>query len=221
MSPAIAERGTKQACSRLHAIKTGTPPLHQRYSYLVPTYLLTQHILIPTFVLAGLLPDCLIGCFALAQVVSAAPHEVLFVESEENLYLLDVAQQFEGHKFVSLGAAKVEGDSEAGAGGHGAEATFQQWLTDTIRAAGQTEGGTKIESAGAGAKVDAGVMLVEGKLRFDMAHPLVQQLSAQRALAPEVASAVAAQMFDNARLVAGVLPDSRTMLPIRCLRGSC
>ena len=56
-------------------------------------------------------------------------------------------------------------------------------------------------------------MLVEGKLRFDMAHPLVQQLSAQRALAPEVASAVAAQMFDNARLVAGVLPDSRTMLP--------
>ena len=28
-----------------------------------------------------------------------------------------------------------------------------------------------------------------------------------------LASAVAAQMFDNARLVAGVLPDSRTMLP--------
>ena len=95
----------------------------------------------------------------------------------------------------------------------GAEATFQQWLTDTIRAAGQTEGGTKIESAGTGAKVDAGVVLEEGKLRFDMAHPLVQQLSAQRALAPDVASAVAAQMFDNARLVAGVLPDSRTMLP--------
>ena len=51
------------------------------------------------------------------------------------------------------------------------------------------------------------------RVRFDMGHPLMRELSELRRAAPEVAATVAAQLFDSARAAAGVLPDSRVMLP--------
>ena len=50
-------------------------------------------------------------------------------------------------------------------------------------------------------------------LEINAKHPIMRGLAAQRSTDPLLASLVAEQIFDNALVSAGLLDDSRSMLP--------
>ena len=56
-------------------------------------------------------------------------------------------------------------------------------------------------------------MLPKQTLELNPGHPIVVQLNTLRTSSPLVAVTVAEQLFDNALVAAGLMDDSRTMLP--------
>ena len=50
-------------------------------------------------------------------------------------------------------------------------------------------------------------------LEINPTHPIITRLASARAVEPDVAKAVAGQLYDNALVAAGLMDDPRTMLP--------
>ena len=162
---------------------------------------------------ACLLPPCpmpLHACLVGAQVTGVSPVEVLLVETEADALLLGIVDSFHGHAPRLLGVATQAQDSAAGGGGM-QQSKFAAWLSDTLRSSGSSA--VLEATAPSGAPAISLDPSDSSRVRFDMGHPLMRELSELRRAAPEVAATVAAQLFDSARAAAGVLPDSRVMLP--------
>jgi hypothetical protein len=144
------------------------------------------------------------------QVLRASPAEVLLVETEADALLLSIVDIFYGFTPRSLGVFTQAHDSAAAGGVQ--QSKFASWLSDTLRASGSS---AVLEATGAptGAPALSLDPSDSSRVHFDMGHPLMRELSELRRVAPAVAATVAAQLFDSARAAAGVLPDSRVMLP--------
>lgn len=165
------------------------------------------------------------------EVFRARQFEVLFLYDPWDEFVMEHLTEFDGKKIISAEKAELKLEAPADKEGRldpDACSGLGEWLKGVL--------GDRIEEVRPSERlVDSPAVLVnkdsmtasmrlmmqqmnpQGSpekfaLEFNPAHPLIRKLNTAREATPDLATAVAEQLFDNARAAAGVLEDPRLMV---------
>lgn len=169
------------------------------------------------------------------EVFRERKYEVLFLQDPWDEFVMEHLHEFEGKPLKSAEKAELNlGDAtkKDGALSEDSAKTLAQWIKESL---GDRVGEVRVSQR----LVDSPAVVVEADkymtssmrrilksmrkegeaappdkqdLEINPAHPIMTRLEAMRQKDGELAAEVAAQVFDNARVAAGVLEDPRAML---------
>ena len=169
------------------------------------------------------------------EVFRERKYEVLFLQDPWDEFVMEHLHEFDGKPLKSAEKAELNlGDAskKEGALSEDSAKTLAQWIKESL---GDRVGEVRVSQR----LVDSPAVVVEADkymtssmrrilksmrkegeaappdkqdLEINPAHPIMTRLDAMRQKDGELAAEVAAQVFDNARVAAGVLEDPRAML---------
>ncbi len=169
------------------------------------------------------------------EVFRERKYEVLFLQDPWDEFVMEHLHEFEGKPLKSAEKAELNlGDAtkKEGALSEDSAKTLAQWIKESL---GDRVGDVRVSQR----LVDSPAVVVEADkfmtssmrrilksmrkegeaappekqdLEINPAHPIMTRLDAMRQKDGELAAEVAAQVFDNARVAAGILEDPRAML---------
>lgn len=169
------------------------------------------------------------------EVFRERKYEVLFLQDPWDEFVMEHLREFDGKPLKSAEKAELNlGDAsqKEGALSEDSAKTLAQWIKESL---GDRVGEVRVSQR----LVDSPAVVVEADkfmtssmrrilksmrkegeaappekqdLEINPAHPIMTRLEAMRQKDGELAAEVAAQVFDNARVAAGILEDPRAML---------
>jgi TNF receptor-associated protein 1 len=169
------------------------------------------------------------------EVFRERKYEVLFLQDPWDEFVMEHLHEFEGKPLKSAEKAELnlaDASKKEGALSEDSAKTLAQWIKETL---GDRVGEVRVSQR----LVDSPAVVVEADkymtssmrrilksmrkegeaappdkqdMEINPAHPIMTRLEAMRQKDGELAAEVAAQVFDNARVAAGVLEDPRAML---------